>query len=464
MNDFSQLALRPELIASAQARGFAQMTAIQAQALPAILDGQDVLAQAATGSGKTAAFGFGLLNALAVDQAACQALVLCPTRELADQVSQSLRLFAATIPNIKLLTLCGGAPMRAQLNSLSRAPQIVVGTPGRVLAHLKRGSLSTTALSTFVLDEADRMLDMGFIDDIDAIMSYLPARRQTLLFSATWPDGVRSVSNRLQQDAAEVMVGAAGGNAPRIFQTFHKVSGDAKLAALEQVLASSSSGNGGFAQALVFCNQRAEVERVAEYLNRRGLAALALHGDREQRDRDEVLLRFVNQSCGVLVATDVAARGLDIEALPLVVSYDLARDIGTHTHRIGRTGRAGEAGRAVALCTDREVHRAERITVASGIVLSWSRLSQNKRPTPARPPMTTLLIQGGRRDKLRPGDILGALTGQGGLSGEDVGRIDIMPTRAYVAISRPEINRARERLKQAGIKGRRFRLAVLDGG
>lgn len=463
MNDFSQLALRPELIASAQTRGFEQMTPVQAQALPAVLAGQDVLAQAATGSGKTAAFGFGLLNSLRVDEAACQALVLCPTRELADQVSQSLRQFAATIPNIKLLTLCGGAPLRAQLNSLSKAPHIVVGTPGRVLAHLKRGSLMTGSMHTFVLDEADRMLDMGFIDDIDSIVSYLPARRQTLLFSATWPDEVRNVSSRLQRDAKEIMVGAAGGNAPRIFQSFYQVGENQKLAALEQVLASSSSRNAGFAQALVFCNQRAEVERVAEYLNRRGLSALALHGDREQRDRDEVLLRFVNQSCGVLVATDVAARGLDIASLPLVVSYDLARDIDTHTHRIGRTGRAGEAGHAVALCTDREVHRAERITVASGIVLSWSRLSQNKRLTPARPPMVTLLIQGGRRDKLRPGDILGALTGEGGLAGDDVGRIDITPTRTYVAVSRNQIAPARDRLKQAGIKGRRFRTALLDG-
>lgn len=462
MHDFSQLALRPELIASAEARGFTQMTAIQAQTLPAVLAGQDVLAQAATGSGKTAAFGFGLLNALRVDQAACQALVICPTRELAEQVSQALRQFAVTIANIKLLTLCGGTPMRAQLNSLSRAPHIVVGTPGRVLAHLKRGSLETSSLTTFVLDEADRMLDMGFIEDIDAIVSYLPGRRQTLLFSATWPDEVRRVSSRLQTDAVEII--ATGDNAPRIFQTFYQVSQEDKLAALEQVLAPSSSQDGTFAQALVFCNQRAEVERVSAHLNRRGVAALALHGDRDQRERDEVLLRFVNHSCAVLVATDVAARGLDIASLDLVVSYDLARDIDTHTHRIGRTGRAGEAGHAAALCTSREVHRAERITAASGIVLSWSRLSQHKRPAPARPPMMTLLIQGGRRDKLRPGDILGALTGQGGLSGDDVGRIDITPTRAYVAISRPRISHARERLKQAGIKGRRFRFAVLDGG
>lgn len=461
MTGFTTLALRPQLIASASARGFDRMTPVQAQTLPAILGGEDVRAQAATGSGKTAAFGFGLLNRLAVDRAETQALVLCPTRELADQVGQALRLFAATIPNVKLITLCGGAPMRAQINSLGQPPQIVVGTPGRVLAHLRRESLNTNALQTLVLDEADRMLDMGFIADIEAIVGYLPAERQTLLFSATWPEAVRSVSCRLQRDPKQITAASGDGPPLRIAQIFHQVADAGKLAALERVLADTQRRQTGFTQALVFCNRRDDVDRVCAHLNKRGVAALALHGDRDQRERDEVLLRFANRSCAVLVATDVAARGLDIASLPLVVSVDLARDIDTHTHRIGRTGRAGESGRAVSLCTPREHERAGRIAAADGFRLKWSRLPDNDASARDQPPMATLVIQGGRRDKLRPGDILGALTGGGGLAGSDVGKIEITTLLAYVAVARAKARPARDRLRQAGIKKRRFRVGML---
>ncbi|MES1930808.1 ATP-dependent RNA helicase DbpA [Salinisphaera dokdonensis CL-ES53] len=461
MTDFTTLALRRELIDSASARGFDRMTPVQAQTLPSILAGEDVLAQAETGSGKTAAFGFGLLNKLAAEQAETQALVLCPTRELADQVGQALRQFAATIPNIKLMTLCGGTPMRAQVNSLAQPPHIVVGTPGRILAHLRRESLNTSALQTLVLDEADRMLDMGFIADIEAIVGCLPADRQTLLFSATWPEEIRSVSTRLQRNPKQITAAAGDGPPQRIAQIFHQVADTDKLAALERVLADTQRRQKTFTQALVFCNRRDDVDRVSTHLNSRGVSALALHGDREQRERDEVLLRFANQSCAVLVATDVAARGLDIASLPLVVSVDLARDIDTHTHRIGRTGRAGESGRAVSFCTPREHERAERIAVAAGFRLSWSRLPNNEGSARDQPPMATLVIQGGRRDKLRPGDILGALTGEGGLSGDDVGKIEITTVRAYVAVARSKAKPARDRLRQAGIKKRRFRVGVL---
>ena len=461
MNDFTTLALRPELIDSASARGFDHMTPVQAQTLPAILAGEDVLAQAETGSGKTAAFGFGLLNKLAVDRPQTQALVLCPTRELADQVGQALRQFAATIANVKLMTLCGGAPMRAQVNSLSQPPHIVAGTPGRVLAHLRRESLNTDALQTLVLDEADRMLAMGFITDIEAIVACLPTDRQTLLFSATWPEAIRGVSTQLQRSPKQITAAAGDGPPLRIAQIFHQVADADKPVALERILADTKRQQQTFSQALVFCNRRDDVDRVSQHLNQRGVSALALHGDREQRERDEVLLRFANQSCAVLVATDVAARGLDIASLPLVVSVDLARDIDTHTHRIGRTGRAGESGRAVSFCTPREHDRAERIAATGGFQLNWSRLPDNNGSARVQPPMATLVIQGGRRDKLRPGDILGALTGEGGLAGDDVGKIEITTVRAYVAVARAQVKPARDRLRQSGIKKRRFRVGVL---
>lgn len=463
MHDFTTLDLCRELIESASARGFKRMTPVQAQTLPTILAGKDVLAQARTGSGKTAAFGFGLLNALCVDQPQPQALVLCPTRELADQVGQALRQFAATIPNVKLMTLCGGTPMRTQVNSLARPPHVVVGTPGRVLAHLRRGSLKMGALRTLVLDEADRMLDMGFIADIETIVGHLPSDRQTLLFSATWPEEIRRISTGLQRDPAQIIVTAGESQPLRITQVFHQTPEADKLNVLERVLVDTQRRHKTFAQALVFCNRRSNVDRVSAHLNARGISALALHGDHEQRERDEVLLRFANQSCAVLVATDVAARGLDIASLPLVVSMDLARDMDTHTHRIGRTGRAGESGRAVSLCTPRDHDRAERIAIESGFRLSWSRLPTSDGPAHLQPPMTTIVIQGGRRDKLRPGDILGALTGEAGLPGDAVGKIEIKATRAYVAVTRTQAKAARDRLNRSGIKKRRFRVSVLGG-
>ncbi|WP_423822925.1 ATP-dependent RNA helicase DbpA [Salinisphaera sp. SPP-AMP-43] len=462
MNDFTTLALRRELIDSVSARGFERMTPVQAQTLPAILAGDDVLAQAETGSGKTAAFGLGLLNTLAVERAETQALILCPTRELADQVGQALRQFAATIANVKLVMLCGGAPMRAQINALEQPPQIVVGTPGRVLAHLRRASLDTRALQTLVLDEADRMLDMGFIADIRTITNSLPAERQTLLFSATWPDAIREVSTELQRDPKRITATAGDGPPQRIAQVFYQVEDNDKLTLLERVLADTQRRQPGFSQALVFCNRRDDVDRTSHYLNQRGVTALALHGDREQRERDEVLLRFANQSCTVLVATDVAARGLDIASLALVVSVDLARDVDTHTHRIGRTGRAGEAGRAVSFCTPRERDRAERIAAAGGFRLTWSRWPDSADSARSQPPMATLVIQGGRRDKLRPGDILGALTGDGGLGSQEVGKIDITTVRTYVAVARAQARATRDRLRQTGIKKRRFRVGLLS--
>ena len=460
MTDFNTLALRPELLETVAAQGFDTLTPVQARAIPPILAGADVRAEAATGSGKTAAFGLGLLNTLDATQGAWQALVLCPTRELADQVAQAMRALAAAIPNVKLALLCGGAPMRAQASALAQAPHIVVATPGRLLAHLRRANLDAHALRTVVLDEADRMLDMGFIDDIRAILSFLPEPRQTLLFSATWPADIETISAQLQHAPVEIRVANGGESAPRISQVFHQVEPRQKMDVLARLLLDPKLDN--TAQTLVFCNKKVDVDAVTADLTRRGFSALALHGDREQYERDEVLLRFAQGSAVVLVATDVAARGLDIADLAQVISYDPAANVETHTHRIGRTGRAGRSGRAICLCTPRETHRAEQIAVHFGFRLAWARLPTETRTRPAPPPMTTLMIRGGKRDKLRPGDILGALTGDDGLAGSQVGRIDLTPVRAYVAVARETRGAALERIKRDGIKGRRFRVSALD--
>jgi ATP-independent RNA helicase DbpA len=458
MTHFNTLPLKPALLASVETLGYRAMTPIQAQSLPAMLEGRDVLAQAQTGSGKTAAFGLSVLQALDVETIRLQALVLCPTRELADQVSKAMRKLAANIPNVKVLTLCGGMPLGPQLASLTHDPHIVVGTPGRVQEHLKRGSLHGGGIKVLVLDEADRMLDMGFSEAIDDIVRRIAKHHQTLLFSATYPDDIRNVSRRVQRDPVEIIIQAPADSKPAIEQQFMEVDPARKLDAMAQLL----TGERG-QHALVFCNMRRDVDAVAEELDRRGFSALALHGDMEQRDRDEVLVQFANRSCAVLIATDVAARGLDITALPLVISYDVAHDPDTHTHRIGRTGRAGQTGLAITLCTPREKPKVENIEQASGEPLPWRplKLAPPRGKALNLAPMKTLVIDAGRQDKLRPGDILGALTGEAGLKADDVGKIDVFATRAYVAVSRPLANRALERLRAGKIKGRNFRIRTL---
>jgi ATP-dependent RNA helicase DbpA len=458
MTAFATLPLKPALLASIETLGYADMTPVQAQSLPSMLGGRDVIAQAQTGSGKTAAFGLSLLQSLDVDTIRLQALVLCPTRELADQVSKAIRKLAANIPNVKLLTLCGGMPLGPQLASLSHDPHIVVGTRGRVQEHLKRESLHGGGIKVLVLDEADRMLDMGFTEAIDDIIGRIAKHHQTLLFSATYPDEIRAVSQRVQKNPVEVTVDAPAHEQPAIEQRFHEVEPAQKPDALAQLLSGAHAEH-----ALVFCNMRREVDAVAQELDRRGFSALALHGDMEQRDRDEVLVRFANRSCAVLVATDVAARGLDIVALPLVVSYDIAHDPETHTHRIGRTGRAGQTGLAITLCTPRERPKAANIEELNGTPLPWRplKVAPSRGKTLHLAPMKTLVIDAGRQDKLRPGDILGALTGDAGLDAKDIGKIDVFATRAYVAISRALANKALERLRAGKIKGRNFRVRPL---
>ncbi|GAB2803091.1 ATP-dependent RNA helicase DbpA [Dyella kyungheensis] len=457
MTDFRTLPLKPALLASVETLGFTEMTPVQAQSLPPILQGRDVIAQARTGSGKTAAFGLGLLQQIEVDTIRLQALVLCPTRELADQVSKAIRKLAANIPNVKLLTLCGGMPLGPQLASLTHDPHIVVGTPGRIQEHLKRASLHGGGIKVLVLDEADRMLDMGFSEAIDDIVGRIAKHHQTLLFSATYAEEIRQVSKRVQRDPVEVTIETPH-EETTIEQRFHEVEPAQKLDALAQLLGKEHAQH-----ALVFCNMRKDVDAVADELDKRGFSALALHGDMEQRDRDEVLVQFANRSCSVLVATDVAARGLDIAALPLVVSFDIAHDPDTHTHRVGRTGRAGEDGLAVTLVTPRERPKAINIEEQLGQPLPWHPLkvapSRGKQLNLA--PMKTLVIDAGRQDKLRPGDILGALTGDAGLDAKDIGKIDVFATRAYVAIRRDLANKAQERLRAGKIKGRNFRVRSL---
>ncbi len=455
---FASLPLLPVLLDNLQGLGFERMTPIQAESLPLILEGRDLIAQARTGSGKTAAFGLGVLQRLDVDRLIPQALVVCPTRELADQVAQELRRLARLIPNVKVLTLCGGAAARPQAESLTRGVHLVVGTPGRIQDHLARGSLDLSGLNTLVLDEADRMVDMGFYDDIVAIASHCPTRRQTLLFSATYPDNIRKLSARFLRNPAEVKVEALH-DASRIEQIFYEVDEDARLDAVVTLLAHFRP-----VSTLAFCNTKIRGYDLIERLQAEGIRARALNGDLEQRERDEILIQFANQSCSVLVATDVAARGLDIKHLDAVINVDVTRDTEVHVHRVGRSGRGDRKGLALSLCSPEEMRWADLVEQYQGAPLKWARLGslRHKSDRPLSAPMITLCIQGGKKDKLRPGDLLGALTGDGGLAFEQVGKINITEYSAYVALDRRIAEQAFARLSGSGIKGRRFRMRFLE--
>ncbi|MBN9403069.1 MAG: ATP-dependent RNA helicase DbpA, partial [Burkholderiales bacterium] len=421
-------------------------------------EGRDLIAQAKTGSGKTAAFGLGVLRSLDVNRLVPQALLLCPTRELAGQVAQELRRLARLIPNVKVLTLCGGAAARPQAESLARGAHLVVGTPGRIQDHLERGRLDLSGLNTLVLDEADRMVDMGFYDDIAAIVSHCPVKRQTLLFSATYPDNIRKLSARFLRNPAEVKAEVLH-DASRIEQIFYEIEEDERLDAVATLLAHFRP-----VSTLAFCNTKARSHDLVERLRSEGIRAQALNGDLEQRERDEILIQFANQSCTVLVATDVAARGLDIQNLDAVINVDVTRDTEVHVHRIGRSGRGDRKGLALSLCSPEEMRWADLVERYQGAPLKWADL-KSLRPRsdrPLRAPMITLCVQGGKKDKLRPGDLLGALTGDGGLAFEQVGKINITEFSAYVALDRRIARQAFSRLSSSTIKGRRFRMRFLE--
>ena len=457
MTEFSTLPLADPLQLALKEVGYERMTPVQASSIPAILAGRDVVAQARTGSGKTAAFALGLLSALDVASGKLQGLVLCPTRELADQVSREIRRLARFIPNVKVLTLCGGVPLRPHLASLAHEPNIVVGTPGRILELLQKKALPLNSIRVLVLDEADRMLDMGFAEDLHSILEATPRQRQTLLFSATIPQSIREISRELQRDPLQITVRDEP-DETSIEQIFFEVKAEQKLAALKALLLQYRPES-----AVVFCNTREDVRAVAAELAASQFAVLALHGELDQREREEMLVCFANRSCTVLIASDVAARGLDITDLPMVINFDIAANADTHLHRIGRTGRAGRHGVALSLCLARELDRARLIEARLGEPLHWGKWASATDSAPLLAAFVTIAVDAGRQHKLRPGDLLGALTGDAGIPATAVGKIDVFPTRTYVAIAQEWHEKAFQRLRSGKIKGRTIRVRRIGG-
>jgi len=455
---FQSLELKGELLKNLESLGFKAMTPVQQESLPLVLKGDDLIVQAKTGSGKTAAFGLGILNKLQEKKFAVQALIICPTRELADQVSSELRRLARYTQNIKVLTLCGGDHEYKQNRSLDHGAHIVVGTPGRLLKFLQKGILDLHFLKTLVLDEADRMLDMGFSDVIHEIIACAPKQRQTLLFSATFPPQIKVLSQDIQNAATFIKIDST--HEPNVIkQYFYEVAKqEQKIDALFDLLTHYQPES-----CVIFCRTKLMCDDIAGYLQDEGLSALAIHGDLEQSERTLVLTKFSNKSCLILVATDVAARGLDIKELEAVINFDLTSDPEVYVHRIGRTGRAGHEGLALSLFTPKEREKIKTIEAYTKrkVFIENSENLKREEPVIKEPLFKTLLISGGKKQNLRPGDILGALTKDAGLKGSDVGQIKIMDTISYVAVSSDKATRVAKFLNGSKIKNLRFRVHIV---
>ncbi|WP_417688532.1 ATP-dependent RNA helicase DbpA [Pseudidiomarina sp.] len=453
---FTELSLTAALQAGVAEAGLTEMTQVQAYSLPHILKGDDVVVQAETGSGKTVAFALGLLSKLNIDSFAPQALVLCPTRELAEQVAEAIRKLAKVMGNVKVLTLCGGAPSKIQAASLEHGAHVLVGTPGRVLDHLQANRLDLTQLQTLVLDEADRMLEMGFQDELAGIIAKTPKERQTLLFSATYPQGIRQLTKQIC-NAAEIIKVAASQTHISIQQRFYELGDTAPSQAVRALLLELQPGN-----CMVFCTTKVETQNIADALKSKGFSTLALHGDMEQKDRDQTMVQFANGSGRVLVATDVAARGLDIAELDLVINVGMAHDIATHTHRIGRTGRAGAEGLAVTLIGAKDDYKMRLLEDTLSAPIKLLELpALNTTVPPLTADFVTLQLNGGKKHKLRPGDIVGALTRDKKLNVDDIGKIKVQAQWAYVAVKANKVNHALALINNDKIKAKRFRAWAL---
>lgn len=451
------LNIQPTIVKALDAQGIYQLSPIQAQSLPDALQGKDVIGQAQTGSGKTLCFVIPALEMIEVSDFSTQVLMLCPTRELADQVAEQCRLAAKEIGNVKVTTLCGGQPMGPQIQSLKHSPHIIVGTPGRVMDHVEKRRIDLSNIKLRVLDEADRMLDMGFEDDLRVIFGQMPSRVQTLLFSATFTEQIERVANQYLSNPVTCKVEAQDSK-PAITQLGYSVLAHTRTQALKAVLTHYQPKN-----AIVFCNRKVQVTEVVEALQEDGFSAAGLQGDMEQIARTAVLMQFASDALQVLVATDVAARGLDIDDVACVVNYTVSEEPETHIHRIGRTARAGAKGMAVTLVSDEEEHFLRKIEVLqeSDIPLKGAQSLRFHKNKITQPEFTCISLSAGKKQKLRPGDLVGALTKDAGIPGDDVGKIAVQNSMSFVAVKARSVKKAMTQFREGKIKGKRIRARKL---
>ncbi|WP_269518370.1 ATP-dependent RNA helicase DbpA [Alteromonas sp. BMJM2] len=451
------LDINPAVVKALDAQGIHQLSPIQAQSLPSALQGRDIIGQAQTGSGKTLCFVIPVLENIDVNDFTTQALVLCPTRELADQVAEQFRQAAKQIGNVKVTTLCGGKPMGPQIQSLKHSPHIIVGTPGRIMDHVEKRRITLKNVRFRVLDEADRMLDMGFEDDLRIIFSPMSSKVQTLLFSATFTEQIERVANQYLRDPVSCKVESQD-NKPAITQLGYNVLEHTRVQALKAVLTHYQPKN-----AIVFCNRKVQVAEVVEELVEEGFSAAGLKGDMEQHERTAVLMQFASDSLQVLVATDVAARGLDIDDIACVINYTVSEEPEVHIHRIGRTARAGAEGMAITLISDDEENSLRKIEVLQqeDIPLKGAQSLRFHKNKITQPEFTCLSLSAGKKQKLRPGDLLGALTKDAGIPGDDIGKIAVQNSASFIAVKQRSVKRAMTQFREGKIKGKRIRAKKL---
>ena len=516
---FENLNLSSEILKAVENKGFEEATPIQAQSIPYILEGRDVIGQAQTGTGKTAAFGIPILERLSHEEKSVQAIVICPTRELALQVADEIRELAKFKRGVDILPIYGGQPIDRQIKALKKRPQIIVGTPGRVMDHMNRGTLKIDKVRMVVLDEADEMLDMGFVDDIVTILKAVPKERQTLLYSATMPKPILELTKRFQNNPQYVKVVHKELTVPKVEQVYFEVKEKTKAEVLSRLIDMYNPK-----LSLVFCNTKRKVDELVAELQGRGYFADGLHGDLKQVQRDRVMSKFRNGSVDILVATDVAARGIDVEDIEAVFNYDLPQDEEYYVHRIGRTARAGREGRAFTFVVGREIYKLRDIQryskakialqkapssedveeVRTNIFLEKVRESMNEddlgqyvntierlagedytsieiaaallkmaigskgkevqheeadyENTGAEAGMVRLFINIGRNQNIRPGDIVGGIAGETGIPGKLIGSIDIYDKYTFVEVPREYANDVIKTMKDNQIKGKRINI------
>lgn len=460
---FSELAIDKEFIEVTEELGYKELTQIQAISIPHLLAGKDLVGKSKTGSGKTVSFSLPILQKIDLELLETQALILCPTRELSQQVAREIRKLGRKRDGLKVLVVVGGEPTRSeQSQSLRRGIHIVVGTPGRILDLLQRNKFDLSNLTTLVFDEADEMLDMGFEEDINAIMSFVPQKRQTIFFSATFPEKVLGLSRKFQKNPISVVVEHPEEEKALIQQFAYEFKKEEKFFGVFRVLLAHNVPS-----TLIFVNLKSTANELQKKLYELGVASAALHGDLEQRDREKVMAMFRNKSLRILIATDVAARGLDVEDLGLVINYDVPNQAESYVHRIGRTGRAGKSGTAVIMFTEEEYRKVFELENELQYKFERPKLGFENQygltPDFKTTEMKTLMIDGGRKNKLRPGDILGALTGEaGGLKSSDVGKIEIHDWVSYVAVSSAVAQNAVKKLSSGKIKAQKFPVRLAE--
>ncbi|GAB3195849.1 ATP-dependent RNA helicase DbpA [Pontibacter aydingkolensis] len=458
MATFNDLNLHPALLQSLQDLNYTIPTPIQESAIPLLLHGQDVAGQAETGSGKTGAFGLPLLQSINPDLQQVQAIVVVPTRELAVQVRQELKQFGKMIKNLKVSAFYGGHSFSQERASLSHPPQLLVGTPGRLTDHLNRRTLDLSHVTQVVLDEADKLLEMGFEEELDQILSNLPHKRQTILFSATMPDDVKElIANSLKNP--QFVKASANAIPDQVKLVGIKVDHEKRKETVGQLLQSINPVG-----TVVFTNTRIAADELAAQLQEQGFAARALHGGMEQKDRDKAMTLFRNGTTQVLVATDIAARGLDIDKLQNIIHYELPIDAAAYLHRSGRTGRAGKSGTVYTLATPRDEKQLrdwEQVRMDEWLSADKLTAKAAENKTPAVAAFATLYISGGRKDKISPRDIVGALIAEAGLKAEQIGKIEVQDRMSFVAVPEAQSKSIAAKLSEGRIKGRKYKIQLV---